>query len=78
MNIESGSVTFNNWLAVGRENATGTLNISGGTLTKNGNGNITTSALGAAPTSVVNQTGGAIIVNSGEVWIHESGTSTSD
>ena len=78
MNIESGSVTLNNWLAVGRENATGTLNISGGTLTKNGGGNITTSALGAAPTSVINQTGGAIIVNSGEVWIHESGNSTSD
>jgi hypothetical protein len=78
MNLESGTVTLNNWLAVGRENSSGTLNIFGGTLIKNGGGNITTSALGAAPTSVINQTGGAIVVNSGEVWIHESGTSTSD
>lgn len=77
MNQEGGSVTLNNWFAVGRDNGNGTFNISGGTFTKNGNGNITTSALGAAPTSVINQTGGAIVVNSGEVWIHESGTGTS-
>jgi autotransporter-associated beta strand protein len=68
----SGTAVLNvsNWLAVGREGGVGVLNISGGSVTKSGNGNVTiTHGNGASGT--VNQSGGSITVNSGEVWIGE-------
>jgi autotransporter-associated beta strand protein len=34
--MNNGSMTINNWLAVGRQGGTGTFNLIGGTLTKNG------------------------------------------
>jgi autotransporter-associated beta strand protein len=34
--MNNGSMTINNWLAVGRQGGTGTFNLVGGTLTKNG------------------------------------------
>lgn len=68
----SGTAVLNltNWLAVGREGGVGVLNISGGSITKSGNGNVTiTHGQGASGT--INQTGGSITVIGGQVWVGE-------
>ena len=74
----SGTAVLNvtNWLAVAREGGIGTLNISGGSIYKTGNGNVTiTHGTGAAGT--VNQSGGTFTVASGQVFIGEdSGAAT--
>jgi MYXO-CTERM domain-containing protein len=82
-NVSGGSFNVNNWLAVGRDRAVGTLNLSGGTVNKTGNGNIVIGAIGTA-NGTVNQTGGQLIsvrnaadaaapgLVGGEVWVGES------
>ena len=72
----SGTAALNvtNWLAIGREGGLGVLNMSGGSITKTGNGNLTmTHGTGAAAT--INQTGGSMTLASGEAWIGEDGGS---
>jgi autotransporter-associated beta strand protein len=72
MTISGGAFTNNSWLAVGREGSQGVLNISGGTMVKQGGGNISiTHNSGASGT--VNQSGGTFICASGETWIGENG-----
>lgn len=80
-NMEGGTLTTTNWLAIGRESngqkGTGTMNISGGTITKNGVGSLTLNGV----SSTVNQTGGVLnitysdTVNVGDTWLSE-GTGT--
>ena len=68
----AGATTVGNWLAVGRDRANGTLNLSGGTITKTGNaGNyIIIGSLGG--TGVVNQTGGAFDATAGGIRLGEN------
>jgi autotransporter-associated beta strand protein len=67
--LSAGSVTINSWIAVGREGGNGTLNISGGSMTKGGGGNISIAHGGG--TGTINQTGGAFTSTTGETWIGE-------
>jgi autotransporter-associated beta strand protein len=69
-NISGGVLTAHNWLAVGREGGHGILNISGGSITKDGNGNISICHGGGAQ-GTVNQTGGSFTCAGGETWIGE-------
>jgi autotransporter-associated beta strand protein len=75
LNIEGNAkVTVqNNWLAIGRANANsvGVLNLSGGTLTKAGGGNI---AVGSGGTGTFNQTGGTLISSGTRVGEASNGT----
>lgn len=68
--LSAGTVTNGSWLAVGREGANGTLNISGGTMVKQGGGNMSI-AHGGGASGTINQTGGTFINASGETWIGE-------
>lgn len=76
-NLSGGSVTANNWVAVGRDSGTGKMNISGGTLTKNGGGHVTIGTLGTNSNGFidVNSTG-AVIANTGNVYVGEGGTTS--
>jgi hypothetical protein len=56
MNIDAGSVQANNWFVIGRSGGTGTLTLSGGTVTKGGGGNVILGSLGGK--GRVNQSGG--------------------
>jgi autotransporter-associated beta strand protein/T5SS/PEP-CTERM-associated repeat protein len=71
-NNVSGTAVMNltNWLAVGREGGVGVLNISGGTITKTGNGNLTITH-GTGAVGIINQTGGSINIAVGDVYIGE-------
>lgn len=70
INLEGGTINVNDWVAIGRDGAgSGTLKISGGTFNKNGNGNF---ILNGA-TAILEQTGGALNVNSGQTWLSEMG-----
>jgi len=68
--MSGGVVTAHNWLAVGREGGHGILNISGGSITKDGNGNISICHGGGAQ-GTINQTGGSFTCAAGETWIGE-------
>lgn len=76
-NLNGGAFLFNNWLAVGRENGVGTLNISGGELemlsANGGNLDIGTSAgvNGASGIGILNQTGGIISNTVSQTWFGE-------
>ena len=73
----TGSVTVNNWVAIGRGGATGTLNISGGTMTKTGNGgnHLLVGADSPGP-GTINQTGGTITSTLSDTYIGNGGTGT--
>ncbi len=62
-----------NWLAIGRAGATGVVNMSGGTLIKNGGGNF---SVGSGGNGTVNMTAGVINVNGGETYFAEGGNGT--
>ena len=77
----SGTAAFTNstWLAIGREGATGVLNIYGGTMVVNtGNSGENISIChGSGASGTVNQSGGTFINVNGQTWIGEdSGTGT--
>ncbi|MGI9177615.1 MAG: hypothetical protein ACR2IT_07140, partial [Pirellulales bacterium] len=63
-----GSVTTGNWTVFGRQNGAGTLNISGGSFTKGGDGDFVLGDSGTSRGTVV-QTGGDVRVNTGLVRI---------
>lgn len=75
--ISGGALNINNWLAVGRQGGSGVLTITGGSLTKNGNGNLdigTSAGIGGFDgTGVLNQSGGAI-TNTTQTWLGEGAT----
>ena len=61
--VNAGSMTINNWIAVGREGSTGTLNVGGtGTVNKTGGGHITIGT-GAGGSGTVNVSGGTLSTN---------------
>ncbi len=73
-NLSAGSVTVNNWVAVGREGGTGSLIMSGGSFTKNA-GNDNNFIIGANGPGSLTQTGGLIDVQAGQIWLGEHNTS---
>lgn len=86
--ISGGTMSVGGWFAIGREGGQGTLNISGsGTVVKNGGDPTLLGSDAAAGSGTLNQTGGTLIVNGGEVrvgtfagatgsWIMSAGTAT--
>jgi len=74
-NMSGGTFNVSNWVAIGRSGANGTFNMTGGTLTKNNNGNfiIGTGAGNNGLTSVgtLNQSGGTL-TSANEYWIGEN------
>lgn len=74
----TASVTVGNWIALGRDNSTGVLNISDtASVTKTGGGNIVIGT-GNSPggLGIINQDGGAITNTTSGTWLGEWGTST--
>lgn len=65
-NLAGGSVTLNSWLAVGREGGIGTLNITGGTFTKQGANHTEIGGINGA-VGLVTQSGGTFTAAVGEV-----------
>jgi hypothetical protein len=61
--VNAGTMTVNNWIAVGREGSTGTLNVGGtGAVNKIGGGHITIGT-GAGGNGTVNVSGGTLSTN---------------
>ncbi|MDB6063799.1 MAG: Autotransporter-associated beta strand repeat protein [Pedosphaera sp.] len=56
----TAAMTVSDWLAIGRNGGTGTLNLTNGTITKLGNGNITIGS-GGGGVGTLNQYGGSIV-----------------
>jgi autotransporter-associated beta strand protein len=84
LNITGGSVTANNWLAIGRNHGVGVLNLSGGTLNHAGTGgvdgmggftgnNMVTAGIGTDTQSTVNHTGGDFQNTSAVTVVGETG-----
>jgi autotransporter-associated beta strand protein len=75
---DSGTINVGNWLAVGRSNAVGTVNMSGGTLNKlGGNGtHVTVGANTATSTGSFFQSGGIINSADSDFYVGESGIGT--
>ena len=71
----NGVLNANSWLAVGRNSATGVLNISGNAILKKGGaGNhITLAGIGTAQSGTINQTGGYVTNEANQTWIGETG-----
>jgi len=63
LNMNSGAINMNNWLVVGRDGGTGVLNMTGGTITKSGDGQFILGSLSG--TGTVTQTGGTIDTTAG-------------
>ncbi len=77
LNIQGGTVTLKNWVAIGRGGGTGTLNVEGGTITKAVNDDAAfIVGPGGGTNGTLNQTGGTIAVTAGDTWLGESGTGT--
>ena len=77
LTVSAGTVQVNNWFAIGREGGTGTLNLSGGSITKGGanNNHVVVGSLGGKGT--VNQSGGSFsTVGSGGIYLGENPTAT--
>ena len=78
-NVSGGTVALDNWLAVGRDSGTGTLNLSGtAAVTKlpTSNGQITVGSFAANSVGVINQSGGTLSNTGSDTWIGENGTGT--
>ena len=71
--MNAGSLTVNNWVAVGRNGGSGTLDVNGGSILKSGGGNFIVGASGAG---VMNQTAGLTNVQGGITWLGEANGST--
>lgn len=72
-NLSGGTITNNNWVAVGRDGGTGVVNMSGGTWTKAGNGAF---IVGASGPGTLAQSGGTVNVQAGDTWMGENGSCT--
>ncbi len=66
-NLNGGSIANQSWVALGRQGATGTVNMSGGTWTKTGGGNF---IVGAAGPGTMNMSGGIVTTNN-VTWVGE-------
>lgn len=78
--LADGTNTFANWTAFGRSGGHGTLNMTGGVINKNGNGNFLIGSgyqapAGSSPSGLINQSGGTIN-STGEFMIPENAPAT--
>ena len=72
MNVSAGTVTTGNWLAVGREGATGVLNVSGnGVVQKTGGGHVTIGT-GSGGNGTVNVSGNGTFSSNTDVIVAEN------
>ncbi|MBK1881081.1 autotransporter-associated beta strand repeat-containing protein [Luteolibacter pohnpeiensis] len=71
-NISGGTLDIQNWLAVGREGAMGVINMTGGTITRTGNGSTVLGTGGG--TGTINQSGGVYNNITSQTWLGEGGT----
>lgn len=72
MTVDAGTVTVNNWIAVGREGAIGTLNVGGtGTVNKIGGGHITIGT-GDLGNGTVNVSGGGTLTTNNDFIVAEN------
>jgi hypothetical protein len=70
--VNAGTVTVNNWIAVGREGSTGTLNVGGtGVVNKIGGGHITIGT-GAGGNGTVNVSGNGTVSTNGDFILGEN------
>lgn len=79
--MDTGSLTMNNWFAVGRFGGSGTFDMTGGTLIKQGSNNIVLADAQAAngtTTGVMNISGGSANINTGDVLLGRSNNATSN
>ncbi|MES2476398.1 MAG: autotransporter-associated beta strand repeat-containing protein [Verrucomicrobiota bacterium] len=78
MNISAGIINQKGWLAIGRTNGTGTLNMTGGTYNKttDNSGQATIIGAGGSGSGTFNQAGGNFNVQSGETWVGEGNAGT--
>lgn len=75
LNIPAGvTVTSTNWLVLGRDGSTGTVNVNGGTLVHDGGGNLTLGTVGVNPKGILNLNSGTISNLTGETWVSEGNT----
>lgn len=74
----NAALTVDNWMAVGRENSIGEMNLSGNaSVTKTGGGNLVIgTGGGVGGLGIINQNGGTFTVSSGQVWLGENGVGT--
>ena len=69
-NLSAGSISLGNWVAIGRADSTGVLNISGGSMTKTSSGNnFIISSDQTDSSGTINQTGGAITNTVSDTYI---------
>jgi fibronectin-binding autotransporter adhesin len=73
LTLGGGSITSNNWVAIGRENGTALVNMTGGTWTKTGGG---TFIVGSSGPCTMNMSGGLVDDQAGLTWIGENGGAT--
>ena len=72
MTVDAGTVSVNNWIAVGREGAVGTLNVGGtGTVNKIGGGHITIGT-GNLGNGTVNVSGGGTLTTNNDFIVAEN------
>lgn len=69
--ISGGAIVTNNWTIIGRESGNGTLNITGGSFTKNGGGRF---VVAENATGAMNLSDGIVSVND-EFWVGQGGSS---
>jgi autotransporter-associated beta strand protein len=74
----TGALTVNNWMAVGRNGASGTLNLTGGTITKTGTGanHLTIGTGGGTNHGIVNVSGGVLDIQLGQIYVGEGSLGT--
>jgi len=73
LQFSGGTITNSSWVAIGRDNGTGNVDMSGGTWTKDGGGNF---IIGASGPGTMTQTGGLVDVQTGITWIGEQNNAT--
>jgi T5SS/PEP-CTERM-associated repeat protein len=63
LTVSEGAVTVGNWFEIGREGATGTVDLDGGSITKTGNGDLVLGSAGSGGSGTLTQDGGTLTTN---------------
>ncbi|MES2439586.1 MAG: autotransporter-associated beta strand repeat-containing protein [Verrucomicrobiota bacterium] len=74
--FSGGSISVENWMAVGRDSGKGTLEMTGGTITKSGPGSFTIGTLGTNSLGQVDASGGLLNITTGNLLVGEGGTTS--
>lgn len=73
-NLNSGTVNVNSWIGIAREGGNGTMNVAGGTLTKNGGGgdHVVLGQGNSTNTGILNVSAGLVDIKQGQLWVSEN------